>query len=107
MSIDVNHVLLLATSMVMVTYAHAQSGPPARVLASGGGKTIVQGGTGVPVFVPVVTTIAFHAEQKGQVVSGGFECLAIVPDAVTGNGSGQFTVNAMYVCHRPDHQRPN
>jgi hypothetical protein len=30
-------------------------------------------------------------------VSGDFECLALVPAVATGNGSGQFTVNAMYV----------
>jgi hypothetical protein len=68
-----------------------------KVIAQGGGRTIVQGGTGQPGFVPVVTTIAFHAEQTGQVVSGGFECLALTPASATGNGSGQFTVNAMYV----------
>ena len=77
------------------TSVHAASG--ARVLVQGGGRTIVQGGTGQPGFVPVITTLAFHAEQTGQVVSGAFECLAIVPAVATGNGSGQFTVNAMYV----------
>jgi hypothetical protein len=45
----------------------------------------------------VVTTIAFHAERQGQAVSGGLECLALVPAVPTGNGSGQFTINAMYV----------
>ena len=95
----VNRLVVLAVIAVgsVLTSALAQPGPAARVLARGGGKTIVQGGTGQPGFVPVVTTIAFHAEQKGQVVSGGFECLAIVPAVATGNGSGQFTVNAMYV----------
>lgn len=90
-------VLAVITAGSVLTSALAQPGPAAKVLARGGGKTIVQGGTGQPGFVPIVTTIAFHAEQKGQVVSGGFECLAIVPAVVTGNGSGQFTVNAMYV----------
>src|ERR1700752_3263774 len=70
--------------------ARAQSGPPATILARGGGKTIIQGGTGQPGFVPVITTVAFHAEQKGQVISGDFECLALAPAVATGNGSGQF-----------------
>jgi hypothetical protein len=69
----------------------------AQVLARGGGKTIIQGGSGAPGFVPVITTIAFHAERQGQAVSGDFECLALVPAVSTGNGSGEFTVNAMYV----------
>jgi len=93
----VNRLLAVIALGSLSTSALAQSGPAAKVLARGGGKTIVQGGTGQPGFVPVVTTIAFHVEQKGQVVSGGFECLAIVPAVATGNGSGQFTVNAMYV----------
>ena len=32
-----------------------------------------------------------------HVVTGDFECLARVPASATGPGSGQFTVNAMYV----------
>jgi hypothetical protein len=92
-------VLLLAVIVIasVTTSQRAQAGPAARVIARGGGKTIVQGGTGQPAFSPVITTIAFHAEQRSQVISGGFECLAIVPAVQTGNGSGQFTVNAMYV----------
>ena len=79
-----------------VTATYAQ--PSVKVVARGGGKTIIQGGTGqAGGFVPVITTIAFHAEREGQTVSGAFECLALVPAAPTGNGSGQFTVNAMYV----------
>lgn len=80
-----------------VTSLYGQPGQ-AKALARGGGKTIIEGGTGMAGgFVPVVTTIAFHAERHGQVVSGDFECLALVPAVPTGNGSGQFTVNAMYV----------
>ncbi len=96
----VNHILLLAmiAMATAMTPVYAQPAQAAKGLARGGGKTIVQGGTGsAGGFVPVVTTIAFHAEQKGQAVSGGFECLALVPALPTGNGSGQFTVNAMYV----------
>src|SRR6516162_1974253 len=97
----VNRILLLAIIAMVttaVTSLYAQPGQTAKVLARGGGKTIIQGGTGLAGgFVPVITTIAFHAERKGQAVSGDFECLALVPAAATGNGSGQFTVNAMYV----------
>jgi hypothetical protein len=95
----IDRLLLLAVIAVtsVATSASAQPGPATKVLARGAGKTIVQGGTGQPVFVPVVTTIAFHAEQQGPAVSGGFECLALVPAVPTGIGSGQFTVNAMYV----------
>ena len=81
--------------------ASAQPVQAVKVLTRGGGKTIIQGGTGhAGGFLPVVTTIAFHAERQGQAVSGGFECLALVPAVPTGNGSGQFTINAMYVTGR-------
>lgn len=73
----------------------AQSGD--KSIASGAGTTIVQGGTGSPGFIPVLTTIAFHAEKSGNTVTGGFECFARVPASPTGPGSAQFTVNAMYV----------
>lgn len=83
---------------IAATSVCAQSSQAAKVLARGGGKTIIEGGTGqAGGFVPVITTIAFHAERHGQMVSGDFECLALVPAVPTGNGSGQFTVNAMYV----------
>src|SRR5260370_24624479 len=84
----------------LASYAIAQPGPATKVLARGAGKTIVQGGTGQPGFVPVVTTIAFHAEQHAPAVSGGFECLALAPAVPTGHGSGQFTLNDLCVkCH--------
>jgi hypothetical protein len=67
------------------------------VVARGGGTTIIQGGTGTPGFTPVLTKIAFHAEKESGAVTGGFECLALAPEATAGAGSGQFTVNAMYV----------
>jgi hypothetical protein len=98
--IRVNHILLLAIIAVAtaVTSAYAQPVQAAKVIARGGGKTIIQGGTGpAGGFVPVITTIAFHVERQGQAVSGDFECLALVPAVATANGSGQFTVNAMYV----------
>jgi len=66
-------------------------------IARGAGTTIIQGGTGSPSFVPVLTTIAFHAEREAGTVTGAFECLARAPEKSTGSGSAQFTVNAMYV----------
>jgi hypothetical protein len=60
---------------------------------SGAGRTIIEGGTGGTTPVPVITTVAFHANPHG----GDFECLALVPSPTTGPGSGEFTVNAMYV----------
>src|SRR6266849_4172429 len=67
-------------------------------IARGAGTTIIHGGTGAPNFVPVITTIAFHAERSGAGVTGEFDCLALAPrEPGTGQGSGQFTENAMYV----------
>jgi hypothetical protein len=66
-------------------------------IARGAGTTIIHGGTGSPNFVPVTTTIAFHAERSGGGVTGELDCLAFAPEPATGPGSGQFTVNAMYV----------
>src|SRR5260370_10288119 len=67
-------------------------------IARGAGTTIIHGGTGAPHFVPVITTIAFHAERSGAGVTGEFECLALAPPPPgTGPGNGQFTENAMYV----------
>ncbi len=76
----------------------SDSNSNSKVIARGGGTTIIEGGTGaVGGFTPVLTTIAFHAEKEGGTVTGGFECLALAPEANAGPGSGQFTVNAMYV----------
>jgi hypothetical protein len=60
----------------------------------GGATTIVQGGTGNPDFVPVLTKLAFH--WNGSV--GDLECLALAPSVAAGDpGSGDFDTNAMYV----------
>ena len=60
----------------------------------GAGKTIIEGGTGAPAYIPVTTVLAFHA--NGQ--KGDFECLALAPTSGSGAPrSGQFEVNAMYV----------
>lgn len=70
----------------------------ATVLARGGGTTIIEGGTGKSGgFVPVLTTVGFHAERNGGSVTGNFECLARAPQNPTGAGSAQFAVNVMYV----------
>lgn len=91
--------LFIAACALMLSFpvhsVSAQSGPAS--IARGAGTTIVQGGTGSPGFIPVLTTIAFHAERSGNTVTGGFECFARVPAAAAGPGSAQFTVNAMYV----------
>jgi hypothetical protein len=60
---------------------------------SGAGRTIIEGGTGGSSPLPVFTVLAFHAGAQG----GHFECLALAPAAATGDGSGRFEVNAMYV----------
>ena len=68
-----------------------------KTIARGGGTTIIHGGTGSPGFVPVITTIAFHASRSANSATGSFECLAEAPEASTGSKSARFTVNAMYV----------
>ena len=86
-------VMLITTRTVMGRDSDDDNGQIAR----GAGTTIIHGGTGSPNFVPVITTIAFHAERSGGGVTGEFECLALAPEPASGPGSGQFTVNAMYV----------
>jgi hypothetical protein len=77
---------------------NSNSGLASGTIAQGAGTTIIQGGTGsAGGFVPVLTTIAFHADKSGGTVTGDFECLARAPAAATGAASAQFTVNAMYV----------
>jgi hypothetical protein len=63
---------------------------------AGGGKTIIEGGTGGPHPIPVTTILGFHA--SGQ--SGSFECLALAPENAVGPESGTFEINAMYVTGR-------
>jgi len=66
-------------------------------IARGAGTTIIHGGTGSPGFIPVITTVAFHAERSSAGATGEFDCLAFTSEATTGAHSGQLTVNAMYV----------
>jgi hypothetical protein len=94
-------VILVASGLTcVVAFAPRLFGgqqPDSAIFAEGGGTTIIQGGTGTPGFVPVLTKIGFHAERTGAGVAGNFECLALAPESTTGAGSGQFTINAMYV----------
>jgi len=64
---------------------------------SGGGTTLVHGGSGGASPVPVITTFGFRIVKDGSKVSGTFDCLALAPSSASGAGSGQFTENIMYV----------
>ena len=89
---------VLAGTMLVAARSAAHDDEAPGILARGAGTTIIHGGTGPSGgFVPVLTTLAFHAERSGGGVKGSFECLALAPAAATGAGSGQFVVNAMYV----------
>lgn len=97
-AIAIAAIVIAIAEVSNISAAEAESEPSSTVLARGGGTTIVQGGTGKSGgFVPVITTIAFHAEKKGGTITGSFECLAKAPEHATGAGSAQFTVNVMYV----------
>jgi hypothetical protein len=88
----------VAFSGAIFARSDSDSGDARKLIAEGGGTTIIQGGTGAAGgFTPVLTTIAFHAESHDETVTGGFECLARKPEAGTGAGSAHFTVNVMYV----------
>jgi hypothetical protein len=66
--------------------------PLGNSIARGAGRTIIEGGTGAPGFLPVITTVAFHAEATDGGVTGAFECLALAPPVASGPGSGTFTI---------------
>jgi cytoskeletal protein CcmA (bactofilin family) len=90
--------LMAGLGLAMTLFAPAALGHNSQTIAHGAGTTIIEGGTGsAGGFVPVFTTLAFHAEQDGGTVTGDFECFARVPASGTGTGSAAFTVNAMYV----------
>ena len=94
--------LVLASFMLTVLFSARRvsgrdSDNAAGSIARGAGTTIIHGGTGSPSFLPVITTVAFHAERSNGGVTGEFDCLAFAPEAPTGPQSGQLTVNAMYV----------
>src|SRR5437870_12425985 len=76
----------------------AQSGSPGkRVIVRGAGTTILEGGTGSPDFIPVLTQVAFHVEIVDGAVIGNFECLALAPPKSTGATRADFNTNVMYV----------
>jgi len=91
--------LTAGLGLAMTWFAPAALGHDSQSIAHGAGTTIIEGGTGSPGFIPVITTLAFHAEQNGGAVTGDFECFARVP-ANTMPPSAVFTVNAMYVTGR-------
>jgi hypothetical protein len=94
---------LLAVTLVITLFAPLVLGQSSQgtTIARGAGTTLIEGGTGsTGGFIPVFTTLAFHAEQDGGTVTGDFECFARVPESGTGTGSAAFTVNAMYVTGR-------
>jgi hypothetical protein len=85
--------LVFLVTMVSVSSPLAIGANAAHSRVAGAGKTIIEGGTGGATPVPVTTTVAFHADARG----GDFECLAFAPPKAVGPGSGQFSVNVMYV----------
>src|SRR5229473_6609837 len=92
--------LRLGGALVTLALIASVSGPAAvaaesdsHLQVSGAGRTIIEGGTGGTSPLPVMTVLAFHANAQG----GDFECMALAPAAATGDGSGRFEVNAMYV----------
>src|SRR5882762_4065450 len=89
--------LALAVLFSTRTVSGRDSDNDSKEIARGAGTTIIHGGTGSPSFIPVITTVAFHAERSNGGVAGEFDCLAFAPEATTGPHSGQLTVNAMYV----------
>lgn len=92
-------VLITGIWLAAVLSLRAASGGEShdKIIAEGAGTTIIHGGTGPSGFIPVLTTVAFHAERAGGGVTGSFDCLALAPEASTGSKNAQFTVNAMYV----------
>lgn len=89
--------LTLAVLFSTRTVSGRDSDNDSKEIARGAGTTIIHGGTGSPGFIPVITTVAFHAERSSGGATGEFDCLAFAPEATNGPHSGQLTVNAMYV----------
>jgi len=96
-------VSLLGLGLMTILFAPSVAAHDSQgtTIARGAGTTIIEGGTGsTGGFIPVFTTLAFHAEQDGGTVTGEFECFARMPESPAGTGSAAFTVNAMYVTGR-------
>jgi hypothetical protein len=92
--------IALAVLFSTRTVLGRDSDSDSKEITRGAGTTIIHGGTGSPGFIPVTTTVAFHAERSNEGATGEFDCLAFAPEATTGPHSGQLTVNAMYVAGR-------
>src|SRR3979490_2408302 len=87
--------LVLACVLTLLLSTRTVSGRdlenPAGLIARGAGTTIIHGGTGSPGFIPVITTVAFHAERSNNGgAKGEFDCLAFAPEAPNGPHSGQL-----------------
>src|SRR5260370_13068726 len=92
-------VLITGSGLAAVFSPRSASGGETHdtIVAEGGGTTIIHGGTGPSGgFVPVLTTVAFHAERTGGHVTGSFDCLALVPETSTRSQSGQISINFQY-----------
>ncbi|MGH2672792.1 MAG: hypothetical protein ACRDHC_07430 [Actinomycetota bacterium] len=87
--------LLLLGTVVLATANSAggeTTGEGHRV--RGAAITMLEGGTGAPDFIPVLTKLAFHWNGS----KGDLECLALAPSDPPGSpGSGDFDTNVMYV----------
>ena len=88
---------LLAATTTWVIHGQTQPGSRIRILARGAGTTMLEGGSGAPDYMPVLTKIAFHVEEIDGAITGAFECLALAPKELKGAASGDFSQNVMYV----------
>jgi hypothetical protein len=87
-------VLTVITVSLIGVSVVARGGEGGRRVIRGGATTMLEGGTGAPDFVPVLTKLAF----RWNGTNGDLECLAIAPSAPAGDpGSGDFDTNVMYV----------
>jgi hypothetical protein len=87
-------VVAVLTLSLIGTSVVARGGEDGVRVIRGGATTMLEGGTGAPDFVPVLTKLAFHWNGT----KGDMECLAIAPSAPAGDpGSGDFDTNVMYV----------
>jgi hypothetical protein len=93
-------VSILAITVLSLTTSALTWGEDEGGTVKGGATTTIAGGTGSPLFVPVITKLTFHW-RDGQ---GHFECLALAPSAALAPGavagapgSGNFDTNVMYV----------
>src|SRR5437660_11706404 len=69
-------------------------GSHSSAIARGTGTSIIQGGTGTPGFVPVLTTLAFDSEREAGTWTGAFDHLARASEKSNGTTSAQVTLHA-------------